>query len=190
MIINDNVCTAIGRSLVFIYLIWIVFVINLSLKSKGIDLCDFGMVPRSMQGTLSVLFMHFLHENFSHITFNSILIFSILIPLFMFFDENHHMFMVIVKICLLGGVLLWCVGRPSVHLGSSMLYYGLVSYMVFGSLVHHKSILLIYSFITLTFNSVSLISGLLPHDNVSWEGHLCGAFAGFCVALQEKINYQ
>lgn len=185
----QEVLLAVGRSLGFIYLLWAVHFFSIILLPI-IDIRDFGMIPRTPEGLVGIATMHFLHGNTTHILINSISILSVLIPLFMFFDEDNHMPQAVFKICIVGGILLWVIGRQSNHIGASLLYYGLTTYMVFGSIVHKKPSLLIYSLITVTLNSATLIGGLVPADSaVSWEGHLCGAFSGFIVALGEKRRH-
>lgn len=181
---------AIGRSLGFIYLLWCIYFFTQIFMPLGTDLRDYGMIPRTAEGLIGIFTMHFLHGNFAHITLNSIAIFSVLVPLFIFFDEDNHMAQAVFKICVVGGVFLWVIGRPSIHIGASLLYYGLITYMVFGSMVHKKPSLMLYSLITVALNSATLVAGLIPADSmVSWEGHLCGAVAGFIVALGEKRRH-
>jgi membrane associated rhomboid family serine protease len=186
----NTVLAAIRRSFIFVQLIWIGFIATIIFEKLGIDLRELGMIPRSIEGLIGIFTMHFLHGNFAHITLNTIALFMVLVPLFIFFDEEHHMLEAIFKICIVGGILIWLFGRPAIHIGSSLLFYGLTTYMVFGSIVHHKKSLLLYSLIMISLNSMTLISGLIPTDSlVSWEGHLCGAVAGFLVAIGEKKEH-
>lgn len=187
---THTVFVAIQRSFVFVQLLWIGFILTMFLENMGVDIREFGMIPRTIEGIFGVFSMHFLHGNLAHITLNTIALITALIPLFIFFDEDNHMPEAIFKICIVGGILLWVLGRPAIHIGSSLLFYGLTTYMVFGSIVHHKKGLLVYSLIMLSIDSVTLISGLIPTNSlVSWEGHLCGAVAGFLVAIGEKRRH-
>lgn len=179
---------AFKRSLQLVLLIWIGFIATIVLGNLNIDLYEFGMIPRSTKGLMGILTMHFLHGNIIHITLNTIALVLILIPLFIYFDKEHHMLQAICKVCIVGGILLWLFGRPAIHIGSSLLFYGLTTYMVFGSIIHHKKNLLFYSLIMISLSSMTLISGLITTD-VSWEGHLCGAIAGVLVAVGEKRRH-
>lgn len=181
---------AVGKSLGLVHLLWVGFFLTAFAEALYFNVENWGMIPRTLEGLTGIVTMHFLHGNMTHLVMNSIGIFSILIPLCFFFDEDRHMPLAIFKICIIGGILLWLFGRPSIHIGSSLLYYGLAAYMVFGSIVHNQKGLLVYSLVSLALNSTTLISGLLPTDAlVSWEGHLCGVIAGFLVAVGEKQKH-
>jgi len=182
---------AVLRTAGLVQAMWAVFIITVMFIPLGIDLREYGVIPRQFDGLLGIITMHFLHAHLLHLVVNSIGIFLVLIPLFLSFDGEFHMPEVIFKICILGGTLLWLMGRPHDHIGASLLCYGLTTYMLMGAIVHHKEALLFYALMTLSLNAFTFVSGMIPSDpTISWEGHLCGAIAGILVALGEKYRSQ
>jgi membrane associated rhomboid family serine protease len=90
---------------------------------------------------------------------------------------------------LLGGVLLWLFGRPSTHIGASLLVYGLISYLIVSGFLERKMLLMAVSLLVLFLYGGTLLFGMIPslRSHVSWEGHLLGAVAGVVVAyLQHR----
>jgi membrane associated rhomboid family serine protease len=85
---------------------------------------------------------------------------------------------------LLGGSLLWLFGRSySMHIGASLLVFGLATFLVVSGLLEKRTIPLIISLLVAVMYGSTLIGGILPlKSGVSWEGHLMGGIAGAVTA--------
>ena len=125
--------------------------------------------------------MPFLHYDLTHILSNTVPLFVLLALLV---GSRAQPWVVVVEIVLLGGFLLWLLGRLKIHIGASGLIFGLIAFLIVcgfreGQLVSF-GIAVLVGFIY----GGTLVFGVLPRlkSYVSWEGHLCGAVAGGIVA--------
>lgn len=81
------------------------------------------------------------------------------------------------------GILLWIIGRDSYHIGMSGIIYALASFLTVSGLIKRNYRLTALS-LTVIFIYGSFFWGLFPiEQQISWEGHLSGAFVGFLLAL-------
>ena len=165
--------------LIFIAIIWVVFLIDLLIPF--IDLDQYGIIPRQINGLLGIITAPFLHANLLHIVSNTVPLIILLFILFKFYEKQA--FLVVILSILIGGSLVWLFGRNAIHIGASGLIYSLAAYIItFGFL--QKRILNIVISIIIIFLYEGLIWGILPTKfYVSWEGHLFGAVAGVFLAF-------
>ena len=82
-----------------------------------------------------------------------------------------------------GGILVWCFGRPALHIGASGWIFGLWSLSIALALFDRRPAnLLLATVVILLYGG--MVYGVLPGDpGVSFESHLAGAIAGFCWAF-------
>jgi len=161
--------------------IWLVFALDYIIP---INFTNFGIIPRQMDGLLGIFFAPFLHANLPHIISNSIPLFILTLTLFIFYEKQA--FKVWFGITLIGGGLVWLIAGlfsgPSVHVGASGVIYGLVAFLVLSG-IYQRSIQTILISIVVIIAYGSIIFGVLPtQPNISWQGHLFGALAGFYMA--------
>lgn len=161
----------------FIGAVWAVFL--LSLAFPGID--QFGVVPRRIVGLIGIPAMPFLHQNFGHLLGNTVPLFVLLTLLS---GSRARSWEVVADIILVGGALLWIVGREAVHIGASGLISGLTAFLILSGVLEKRIVSLLIALIVGFLYGGSLILGVVPRfgSQVSWEGHLCGAIAGCLVA--------
>lgn len=164
--------------LAFVITIWIVFFIDVILP---IDLRGFGIIPRTVGSLPGILFSNFLHANLAHLISNTLPLFFLLLFTSIFYKDKS--FDVIAIIMLVGGLLLWLIGRPSVHIGASMLIYGLAVFLILYGIYLRKFIPILLSLVVAGMYGLVLLVGILPiNPFVSWEGHLCGGVGGAVAA--------
>jgi membrane associated rhomboid family serine protease len=91
---------------------------------------------------------------------------------------------IVLEIVLLGGLLLWLLGRHANHIGASGLIFGLIVFLILSGLLERRVIPLIVSASVALLYGGTLLSGVLPGlgPHISWDGHLCGAIAGGMIA--------
>ena len=170
--IGDGISWILG----FMALIWIVFVLDLFLPLERL-----GLIPRELGGLTGIAGMHFLHGNWQHLLSNSI---PLLVLLVLLTGSRANSSMIVLAICLLGGIILWIVGRPSLHIGASLLVFGLASFLVVAGLIEKRPLSLIISAIVILVYGSSMLKGILPiQHGVSFEGHISGLIAGAVCAL-------
>lgn len=164
--------------LIFVAIIWGIYLVDFLIPF--FDLNQFGIVPRTLSGLVGILFAPLLHGNILHLVSNTVSLIVLLFILFKFYKEQAMV--VIILSVLIGGSLVWLMGRSASHIGASGLIYSLAAFNItFGFL--QKKILNIIVSLVVVFLYGGLIWGVLPtRFYVSWESHLFGAIAGISLA--------
>lgn len=159
--------------LLFVGILYAVLALN---AISPFDLRTLGLIPRDIQGLRGIFLSPFLHADITHLVSNTVPL-MILMGITFIFYQNVAL-RATLWIWLLSGVLLWCFGRPVIHIGASGLIYGYAAFLVtkgfvdrdFKSMAIAVAVILFYGGITY---------GLLPvRAGVSFEGHIFGALAG------------
>ena len=166
----------------FLAAIWGVFLVDSVLCYWQLNLSQFGLTPRSWWGLLGVLTMPFLHGGFLHVLGNTI---SLGVLLLLLAGSQSRTWIVVVAIALLGGVLLWAVGRSATHIGASALVFGLVTFLILSGFLEKRIIPILVSILVGILYGGRLIVEVFPltaSTYASWDGHLCGALAGVVIA--------
>jgi len=159
----------------------LLFVIHLVNAITGMWFTRFGTLPRTFIGLRGILFSPLLHGSWSHLMTNLPPLAGLLC--IMALENRHALWPNTAAIWLVSGAAVWLIGRPGAfQIGASSLIYGLAAFLVAAGWLHRdgKSALLA---LVVIFLYGGIVWGLLPtRPGVSWEGHLCGAFAGIVVA--------
>jgi len=162
----------------FILILWIIFWIEVRF---GFNFSKYGIYPLTLQGLRGILLSPFIHGSIEHIYHNSLPLLVLSMALFYFYRAIA--WRVIFWGIIISGVLTWCIGRPSFHIGASGLIYVLVSFIFFkGVLAKH------YRLIALSLGVIFLYGSMIwyvfpTEDGISWEGHLAGLLTGIAFAL-------
>ncbi len=164
--------------IVFLVLIWVVKIFEISME---LDFIDGGVMPRKLSGLKGILFSPLIHADWKHLFDNSIPVFLLSFALFYFYRPIS--FTIFVFIYFISGMILWIIGRDAYHIGASGLVYGLAAFLFLSGVIRRVTNLMAISLLVV-FLYGSLIWGLLPFDyEVSWEGHLSGALVGIGLAI-------
>jgi len=164
-----------GGIVVFVGLIWLVFVLD-----RVLPLENLGLVPRTLGGLFGIVTLPFLHGDWAHITSNTVPLFLLLVLLA---GSRANSIDIVVFISVIAGIALWLFGRDAIHIGASVLVFGLIGFLVCAGFFEQRLLsALIAIGVAVTYGS-TLLAGVLPtNSGVSWEGHLFGALAGGLVA--------
>lgn len=170
-----------------LFSIWMVFIVD---NVYGLNLNQFGILPRTAIGLRGIFFSPFLHGNLNHILNNSLPLFILTSALVYFYRD------ISLKVLFFGilfsGFLTWIFARNSYHIGASSLIYVLVSFIFFKGLITRYFRLMALSFAVVLFYG-GMIWYVFPgiDNTISWEGHLAGLFVGFVFAHYYKTpNYK
>ena len=164
---------------IFVGVVWGAFILNWIVFL--VDFNSFGLVPRTLWGTVGIVSMPFLHAGWGHLLGNTVPLFILLALLA---GSKARSWEIVAEIVVAGGVLLWIFGRNATHVGASGLIFGLVAFLIISGLLERRIIPLIVSIAVGILYGGTLIWGVLPGINsqASWDGHLCGAIAGGLIA--------
>jgi membrane associated rhomboid family serine protease len=162
--------------------LWVCYTVDWVLPT---DFTAWGLVPRTARGLLGIATMPFLHGSFGHLTSNTV---PLVVLLGLLIGTQSRAWTLVAAMVGLGGLLLWLLGRPAVHVGASVLVYSLIGYLLTAALFHRRWLSLSVAVVVLLIYGGSLLWGVLPMAGkaVSWEGHLCGALAGALLAYSWK----
>ena len=173
-------------------IVTICFVLQLINSLPGINLNGFGIYPRSINGLIGILSAPFLHGSWWHFASN-MLPFMVLSWLICQYSVKRF-YNVFIFTALVGGFLVWALGRSNIHVGLSGVIYGFWGFILcygvirrsFKSIVIAVVVALLYS---------GFVWGVLPQRlHISFESHLFGAlsglFLGYKLAKSDKLKSQ
>ena len=163
----------------FVVLLWVLQVVNF-VSGYRLNLL-FGLIPRAASGLDGVVGMPLLHGSFAHLTANTppLLVMGALLAA----TATRALMLVNAVIVLVGGLLVWLVGSPAIHIGASGLVFGWFGFLVARGVVDRSAVTL-GAALVVGFLYGAMVWGVLPgRAGVSWEAHLFGALAGVAAAV-------
>ncbi|HEU4495636.1 MAG TPA: rhomboid family intramembrane serine protease [Flavobacterium sp.] len=170
-----------------VVLVWVVFWAEIRFR---LNLGEFGIYPRALEGLRGIFFSPFLHGDISHIYNNSIPLF-VLVAALRFFYRNQALKVIGCGI-LLSGFLTWAIGRESYHIGASGLIYVLASFIFFKGIQTRY-----YRLVAVSLSVILLYGGMVWYvfpgagEGISWESHLAGFVTGYIFSATIKTpEYQ
>ncbi|TWU04494.1 rhomboid family intramembrane serine protease [Stieleria varia] len=163
---------------VFLLVMWLVYFVDLLIPY---DLSSWGLRPRTLSGLPGIVLMPLLHGGISHLFGNTI---SLAILLGLLAGSRAKPWLSVCLIVLLGGILLWVIGRNYVHVGASGLAFGLIGLLIVSGFLERRLVAIGVALLVGLMFGGTVLWGLIPGAGgaVSWEGHFCGLAAGVAVA--------
>ena len=163
----------------FIALIMILEVINGSMDHA---LNAYGLEPRTTAGLIGIPLSPFLHGSYLHVQSNAVALLALgTLAVIRTGDRFPWICLVII---LVGGVGVWVIGRPAIHVGASGLVFGLFGYLLVRGVIDFNILSVLVALVVAGVFGWMVVSGVAPtNDYVSWEGHLCGLAAGALAAI-------
>lgn len=157
---------------------WVVEIVD---RVGGDNLERFGIRPRSADGLDGIVFSPFLHGSWSHLIGNTVpfVVLGGLIAL----SGLVRVAAVTGMVVFVGGLGTWLVASEnSVHIGASGVVFGYAGYLVARGAFTRSLVHLAVGAVVAAVWGTTLLSGLVPHDGISWQGHLFGAIGGLIAA--------
>lgn len=176
--------TVLALPLFFVLLLWFVYWLEIRFDY---DFIENGIYPRTFSGLQGVFFSPFIHSDLDHLYNNSIPLLILLAALQFFYPKQS--FGVIFFGVLLSGIITWCIGRSSFHIGASGLIYVLFSFIFFKGLLTSY-----YRLVALSLAVIVIYGGMVWYvfpkvdDAISWEGHLGGFLTGGVLSFVYKTE--
>ena len=159
-------------------LMWVVEVVD----ALGAD-PDYalGIIPRRVSGLDGIVFSPFLHGSWGHLIGNTVpfVILGGVIAL----GGLARIAAVTLLVGLVGGAGVWLFAQSnSVHIGASGLVFGYAGYLVARGFFTRSLLHFAVGAVVAAVWGTTLLSGLVPHDGISWQGHLFGGLGGILAA--------
>ena len=168
-------------TLSFVLLLWTVKSFE---WASRLDLGYYGILPRTVKGSLGIITGPLIHGDAIHLMSNTIPLIILGVGLFYFYHKIA--LEVFFWIYLASGFWVWIIGREAYHIGSSGLVYGMVMFIFWGGILRRNPRSLAISMI-IFFLYGGMIYGLFPIDEtISWESHIMGSVAGIFLAFYFK----
>ncbi len=162
----------------FLLLLWAVKFFETSMELSFVER---GVYPRKWSGLQGILFSPLIHGNWKHLIDNSMPVLLLSLALFYFYRDIAYKIWGLIY--LMGGILLWGVGREAYHIGASGLIYGLATFLFLSGIIRRVRSLTAISLLVVFWYG-SMVWGLLPFDfEVSFEAHITGAVSGVVLAI-------
>ena len=159
-------------------LMWLVQLIN-SLDSYKLD--QDGLYPHNVDRIWGIFTAPFLHASWSHLIGNTIpfVFMGVLIAL----AGPARFAAVTLIVIVLGGLGTWLISPAGVPVvGASGVVFGYATFLLTRGFFNHSLIEILAGVVVGAVFGSALLASLVPHGNVSWQGHLCGAIAGVIAA--------
>jgi membrane associated rhomboid family serine protease len=157
---------------------WIVEVIN-SLDGKALD--RGGIYPRNVDHLWGILTAPFLHLTFAHLIDNTIPF--VFMGLIIALRGAARLALVTVIVILVGGLGTWLIAPSgSLTVGASGVVFGYATYLLARGFFDRSLLELLTGVLVGVVWGGALLTSLVPHYGVSWQGHLSGAVGGVIAA--------
>ena len=152
-------------------IMWLVEIVN-ALDSQRLD--GDGIYPRSVGHLWGIFTAPFLHVGFPHLIDNTIplVVMGAIIAL----RGAARLAILTLIVIVIGGLGTWLIGPShSVTVGASGLVFGYASYLLARGFFDHSRLELLIGAVVAVIWGGALLSSLVPHYGVSWQGHVSGA---------------
>lgn len=166
--------------IIFLTFFWLITILETALE---LDFYYLGVFPLKLNGLLGIVTAPFKHQGFQHLISNSLPFLILSVTLFFFYREIS--FPVFMGIWLFSGFYTWIAGRPSWHIGSSGIIYGLFAFIMLSGLIrNHKELIAISLMVIFLYGGMvwGFWADLFP-KNTSFEAHTGGLIAGTLLAI-------
>jgi membrane associated rhomboid family serine protease len=165
--------------LAILALMWVLEAIN-ALDSYRLD--GDGIYARNVGRLWGVLTAPFIHANFApHLLDNTIPL--AFLGLIIALRGARRLAAVTAIVILVGGLGTWLIGPAGVStIGASGVVFGYAAYLLARGFFDRSPLELLTGLVVGVIWGGALLSSLVPHAGVSWQGHLCGGLAGVLAA--------
>lgn len=159
-------------------LMWVMEVVD-TIDNHGLD--QYGIEPRDVEGLRGVVASPFLHAGFDHLVSNTVpfVVLGLLIAL----GGAIRVLLVTGIVMLVGGLGTWVFApENTLHIGASGVVFGYATYLISRGVFDKSLLELAIGALIVAVWGGALLTGLLPREGISWQGHLFGAIGGIVAA--------
>ncbi|GAA4839154.1 rhomboid family intramembrane serine protease [Saccharopolyspora rosea] len=174
----QNPLGALGGMLMFLAVLYAVEFVDQT--DRALDLDQYGIRPRDVDGLEGVLFAPLLHAGWPHLISNTL---PFLVLGWLVLAGGLRQFVAVTAtVWFVGGLGTWLVGAPGVHIGASGVIFGWMVFLLVRGFFQRSAAQVLVALV-LFFYWGGMLWGVLPgQPGISWEGHLFGAAGGLLAA--------
>jgi membrane associated rhomboid family serine protease len=157
---------------------WIIEVIN-TVDSNRLD--NDGIWARNVGRVWGIFTAPLIHGSFQHLIDNTIPF--VFMGLIIALAGAARLALVTAIVIVIGGIGTWLIspaGAPTI--GASGVVFGYATYLFVRGFFDRSALELLTGLIVGVVWGGALLSSLVPHTGISWQGHLCGGIAGVIAA--------
>lgn len=160
-------------------IMWVLEAIN-SLDSNRIARSD-GIYARNVDHIWAIFTAPFLHFSWQHLIANTIpfLFMGVIIAM----KGARRLLLVTLVIIVVGGLGTWLIAPSGTDTaGASGVVFGYATYLFARGFFNRSVLELLTGLVVGVVWGGALLSSIVPHTGVSWQGHVCGAIGGVVAA--------
>jgi membrane associated rhomboid family serine protease len=161
-----------------VLLMWVLEVIN-TIDSNGLD--SDGIWARNFGRLWGIFTAPFLHASFAHLIANTIpfVFMGVIIAL----HGAKRLALVTLIVIVVGGIGTWLISPSNAPtIGASGVVFGYATYLLVRGLFDRSVLEVFVGIVVGVIWGGALISSVVPHYGVSWQGHVCGGIGGVVAA--------
>jgi membrane associated rhomboid family serine protease len=142
---------------------------------------QYGIEPRDPDGLIGIVTAPFLHAGFGHLFANTVPF--VVMGFAIAFGGVMRVLAVTAIVALVGGLGTWLVAPSGTdHIGASGIVFGYASYLISRGFFDRSVMEIAVGAVVIAVWGTALLSGFLPQEGISWQGHLFGAIGGVIAA--------
>ncbi|MEA2450266.1 MAG: hypothetical protein QOG63_2198 [Thermoleophilaceae bacterium] len=159
-------------------LMWVSEIVD---QVTSLNLDQYGIEPRQVDGLVGIVAAPFLHAGFGHLIGNTVPF--LLLGIAIAFSGLARVLESTLIIALVGGLGVWLLaGSHTNHIGASGIVFGYAGYLVTRFFFSRNVIHLALGVLVIVIYGSTFLFGLVPTDGISWQGHLFGGLGGVLAA--------
>ncbi len=168
-----------GVLLAWVAILWAIEIVDTFLLDDRLQ--RNGIHPRDTSGLDGIAWSPWLHSDFGHLVSNTVPF--IVLGWLTMLRGIRFWLTVTVATMIGGGGLVWLLAGGSNHIGASGLVFGYFGALM-GAAIRSRKPATLAPALVAVFLYGTILVGIVPQDDISWEGHLFGMIAGFVAAYR------
>ena len=162
-----------------VVLMWALEAVN-SLDSNHLATSD-GIYARNVGHIWAIFTAPFLHFSWQHLIANTIPF--VFMGLIIALQGAKRLLLVTAIVIVVGGLGTWLIAPAGADTaGASGVVFGYATYLFARGFFNRSALELLTGLIVGVVWGGALLSSVVPHTGVSWQGHVCGAIGGVVAA--------
>lgn len=164
---------------VILSVMWVLEAIN-TIDANRISGSD-GIYPRNVDHIWAIFTAPFLHFSFQHLIANTIPF--AFMGVIVAFQGAKRLALVTLIVIVVGGIGTWLIAPSGTDTaGASGVVFGYATYLFVRGFFNRSVLELFTGLVVGVIWGGALLSSIVPHYGVSWQGHACGAIGGVVAA--------